>query len=100
FFCEQSRSDATSTCSPRPSNSMDEIFRNLRQVVVNDVDDVLNVDSTGSQVRCHQHATTSPLESFERRNALGLRAITVNYCRMNAIAIQVLGNSLRAALGA
>ena len=59
-----------------------------------------DVDSAGSDVRRDQNAILAALESGQRRGALWLRAVTVNALRFYAALHQLLGQSVRAVLGA
>src|SRR5258707_13702122 len=86
-------------CTSRAANSVNEVLGYFRQIVVDDVGDVLNVDSARGEVGRHQDAVAPLLKAGQRRGALRLRTITVNHCGLDALAIQVLGNSFGAALG-
>src|ERR1700687_4312975 len=87
-------------CTSGASDSMDKVFGYFRQVVIDDVGDVLNVNSARSEIRGHQNAVTPLLEASQRCCALRLRAVAVNHRGLDAFAIQIFGNSLCAALGA
>jgi hypothetical protein len=82
------------------SNPMDKVFRDFRQVVIDDVSDVLHVDSTRGNVRRHQYAEASLLKASQGCAALRLRAVAMNHRGANALLIQILGDALGAALGA
>src|SRR5579859_5079380 len=47
----------------RPAHAMNKIFRNLRQIVINHVNDVLHVNSARSHVCRHQNLVATLLES-------------------------------------
>ena len=79
---------------------MDEVFRDLGQIVVDDVRDVLHVNAARRQVGRHQNAKAPLLKSSQGRGALGLRAVAMDHGGGKAFAIQVLGQALGAALGA
>ena len=49
-FCEEGRGHAQFTRAPRTSNPMDEVLRHCRQIVVDDVGDVLDMNAAGSQI--------------------------------------------------
>src|SRR4029077_8021015 len=87
-------------CASGAADAVDKVLGYFRQVVVDDVGDVLHVDSTRSKVRGHQNAVTPLLKAGQCAGALRLRAVAVNHRGMNALAVQVLGDSLGAALGA
>ncbi len=79
---------------------MDEVLGNLRQVVVDDVRDVLHVNAARGHVGSYQHLEASGVESAERAGSLRLGAIAVNHRRGEAVANQALGQTFRTALGA
>jgi hypothetical protein len=89
-------------CNPpaRPANAVNEVFRHLRQIVVDHVSHVIAVQASRRDVGCDQHLIAAFLKSAQRGVALRLRAIAVNHGRRKAIALQFLGQPLRAALGA
>src|SRR5258707_9946313 len=82
-------------CTSRAANSVNEVLGYFRQIVVDDVGDVLHVDSARGEVGRHQDAVAPLLKAGQRRGALRLRAITVNHRGLDALAIQGLFNSLR-----
>jgi len=93
-------SASTQTILPSGSpDAVNEIFRHFREIVVDDMRDVLHVNSARSQVGRHQHAEASLLEPCEGRGALRLRAVAMNHGGREALAIQALGNALGAPLG-
>jgi hypothetical protein len=59
-------------CAPGASDSMNEVFRYLGQVVVDYVGDVLHVNSAGGDIGRYQDAITSLLKAGQCRSALGL----------------------------
>lgn len=52
------------------ANPMHVIFRRVRKIVINDVTDIGDIDPTGSNVRCYQHAVRASAESLEGGPAL------------------------------
>src|SRR5258708_4325821 len=78
---------------------MDEILRNFRKIVVDDVCDVLHMNSAGSQISGNQNAIASLLESGESRRSLGLRPVAMNHGCRESFAIQIVGQLLGSALG-
>ena len=82
------------------SHAMDEVFRDIRQVVIDHVRDVLHVNPAGSQVGGHQHAVASLLKSSQRCDALRLRTVAMNHGRGKSFAAQIPGQPLGSALGA
>src|SRR5579871_3211707 len=79
---------------------MDKALGVSRQIVVDDVGDVLHVDSAGSHIRSHKDAKVSASKSSQRRVALRLRPVTVNHRRGKSLTNQIIGKALGAALGA
>src|SRR5580704_13903188 len=63
FSREQRSSYAVSACTSGSPNAMDEILCQVRQIVVDDVHDVLHVDSARSQIGGHQDAIPALLEA-------------------------------------
>src|SRR5450432_1676138 len=93
FFHEQRRSRAASTGAASAANTVNEAFGNFRQVIIDDVGNVFDVDSAGSDVGRDQNAKTSLLEARKSGNALGLRAVTMNHGGLDTLANQILGNA-------
>src|SRR5438552_8169802 len=56
----------------RSPHAVDEILRHFRQVVVDDVRDVLHVNPARSEVRGHEHAEAALLKPCQRRGPLRL----------------------------
>ena len=79
---------------------MNKVFGNLRQVIVNDVRNILDVDTTRSNIRRYQDLELALVESGQRTCALRLRTVTVDHCRSKPIAHQVLCQPLSSVLGA
>src|SRR5712671_1857252 len=82
------------------SNPVDKVFGDFRQVVINDVSDVLHVNSARGNVRRHQYPEAALLKPSQSSAALRLRAVAMNHRGANALLIQILGDALGAALGA
>ena len=57
---------------------MDEVFRDFRDIIINDVGDVRNIDAAGGYVRGDEDAVMAFREAFEGLIALRLRAVSVN----------------------
>ena len=79
---------------------MDEVFRQVRQIVVDYVRDVIHVQSAGGYVGGYQNLEAALLKSCQRSVALRLRPIAVNHGDGETVAHQFLGQPLGAALGA
>src|SRR5438874_624986 len=84
----------------RTAHTMNKVLSNFRQIVVDDVHDVLHVNSARSHVRRHQNLITPLLESRQRGVALRLRAVAVNLRYRKSIVAQVRCDPLRAAFRA
>src|SRR5258706_4125744 len=82
------------------ADAVDKILGYFRQIVVDDVSDVLHVNAARGEIGGNQDAVTSPLKSSQGCGALRLRAVTVDHCGMDAVAVQSFRDSLRTAFGA
>jgi hypothetical protein len=81
FSGEQCGRHSAASGPPGSSDTVDEIFSHIRQIVVNDVDDVLDVNSAGSEIRRHEHTVASLLKTGKCCIALRLRAVAMNHRR-------------------
>ncbi len=97
---EERGSDAASAGASGAARTMDEIFRVLGQIVIDDLRDVLDVDAAGSEVGRDQDSMASLLKSEKSGISLGLRAIAMNHGGGESIAGQIVGQALGPALGA
>ena len=100
FAAEEGGGDAVPAGAACASDAVNEILRDVRQVVVNHVRDVLDVNAAGSEVGGYQDAVAPLLESREGGDALRLRAAAVNHGSGEAVAVQGDGQALGSALGA
>jgi hypothetical protein len=75
---------ASSAGASGPADAMDEVFRDLRQVEVDNVSDPFDVDSAGGYIGGDQDAEFALLEAFQRAIALALRAIAMDGRRFHA----------------
>ena len=96
----ESRGDAESAGARSAAHAMHKIFCQLRQVIVDDVGDVIHVNAARGDVGGDQHSRASLLEVAQRCVALGLAAVAVNHAGIKSIANQFLSQPLGAALGA
>ena len=62
--------------------------------------DVVDIDATGGDIGCHQHANAAGLEIVEGALARILRFVAVNDFRHNADLVETERNLVGAALGA
>ena len=81
------------------SNPVDKVFRDFRQIVIDDVNDVLDVNASGGQVSRDQDTIAAALKAGQRGGTLRLGTVTVNHGGGNALMIEVSGDALRTALG-
>src|ERR1700688_1899342 len=100
FLDEQRGSYAVSAVAASSADAVDEIFGHFRQVIINDVGDVFNVNTARREVGGYQNAIASLLKSSEGGGTLRLRAVAVNHGRREALAVKVVGDALGSALGA
>ena len=68
-------------CPSCTSNAMDEIFSHLGQIVINYMGDIIDVQSAGGHIGCHQHLELALLKSTERPISLRLRTVAVDHGR-------------------
>jgi len=87
-------------CASGAANAVDKVFGYFRQIVIDNVGDILYVDSARGEIGRHQNAVTPLLKAGQCADALRLGTVAVNHCSMDAFAVQVFGDSLGAALGA
>ena len=92
--------DAFTTGAGRAANTVDVRFRLVRQLEIDHMADMVDVDPAGGDIGCHQHARLAGLEHFERPLAGILRLVAVNSFRRDAGLGQVLGDAVGAMLGA
>ena len=83
---DQRGSDALGAGASGTSDAVNEVFRHLGQVVVDDVSDVVHVQATGGDVGGNQNLRSAILESAERVVALRLRTVAVNQSRTRVLA--------------
>ena len=100
FASEKRGGDSHLSRAASAAHAVDEVLRDIRQVVVDHVSDILHVNAARSQVGGHHHAVASLLEPCERRVALRLRTVAMNHGGGEAFAAQVWRKFLGSALGA
>ena len=79
FAAEERGSDSALARAACAAHAVDEVLRDFRQIVVDDVRDVLHVNAASRDVRGHQDAVASLLKAGESRGSLGLRAVAMNH---------------------
>src|SRR5438034_2228085 len=77
------------------ADAVDIIFRHVRDIVTDDVGDVDHVETTGSDVGCHQNLEVSPTKPFHGPVSLRLREIAVQLAHGEA----TTGDDFHKALG-
>jgi hypothetical protein len=58
------RGGSACTGATRPAYAMNEIFGDLRKVVVHHVSDIVHVNASRGNVGCHKHSIVALLESM------------------------------------
>ena len=84
----------------RAANAVHIAFGNIRQLVVDDVRDLVDVDPTRRDVGRHQDAGKALAETVERRLALALALVAMDGVHTNADVLDGLGNAVSTALRA
>ena len=79
---------------------MDEVFGNLRQIVIHDVRDAVDVNAAGGYVGGDQHAVIALLESGQGLVALALGAVAMDARGVDAFARQLFRQAVGSMLGA
>src|SRR3974390_1220348 len=79
FFDEKRGCGTMTTGAAGAADTMDEAFGYFRQVIVDDMSDVLDVNSSRSDVRGDQHPEPTLLERGERRGTLRLGTVSMNH---------------------
>ena len=82
------------------ANAVNIIFRHVRQLVVDHVRQLTNIQSTCGDIRCHQNAHFASFKLSECPCACSLRFVAVNCCRLQIIFVELLSKTVGAVLGA
>ena len=82
------------------ADAVDVVLGLRRQVVVDDVGDLVHVDAPGHDVGGHQHPVGAVLEAVESVLPLGLAAVGVDGRALDAAALQMAAHPVGAVLGA
>ncbi len=82
-----------------PSDAVDVAFRLVGQVVVDHVGDPVHVDAPGGNVGGNQHAEFSRAEAVQRPGAGVLRLVAVDGAGRDVASLQLLADTVGAALG-
>jgi hypothetical protein len=78
---------------------VNEILRDFREIVIDDVSDIFDVNAARSDIGCDEDSETALLESGEGGGALGLRTVTMNRRSVYAAMAQAFCDAVGAALG-
>jgi hypothetical protein len=101
FGCgSEGRSYAFAGSSAGTANAMDKVFSYLRNVVVNDMRNMLHIDAARSYVGSNEDAMTAFGEALQGLIALRLRAVAVNLRGRVTGANQAAGDAICTMLGA
>ena len=84
----------------RASDPVDVAFRLVREVEVDHVRQVDDVEAPGGDVRRHEHSRRAPLEARQRLLARVLRLVAVDRLGPDRVALELLGDRVGAVLGA
>ena len=76
------------------------VFRHIGQFVVDHLRKFLDVESAGRDLCRHQTGDLATLEHVERFDSRRLALVTVDGRRLNACALELLRQAIRAVLGA
>jgi hypothetical protein len=100
--CGETKMNASPTASARAvrPDAVDVVVGRGRHVEVDDVRQRLHVDAARRDVGRDQHRELVVLEAGESRRALRLAAVAVDAPVLDAVLRQVLGQPVRAVLGA
>src|SRR6202008_3101008 len=92
----QSGSSALRSGASGASYAVNEIFRHFRQIVVDNVGDIVHVQSTGSDISCNQQLVAAFLETAQRTVALRLGTVAMDHGSGEAVTDQVSRQPFRA----
>ena len=82
------------------SDAMDEIFGDVGKIIIDDVSNVLDVDTASGDVGGDEDAILPALKTGEGGGSLRLRAVAMNHGCVDALAVEALGDAFSAALRA
>src|SRR5262249_4389144 len=93
------RSRSAGPCAARAPDAMDEIFRNLRKVVIYHVRNSIHVNAARSHVGRDQYPVRSVLKTAQCVVALILRAVAMNGGGLPSFARKFFRKPVRAVFG-
>src|SRR5450631_787570 len=91
---------ACSAGAPGSADAMHVVLRNVRQIVVHDVRQLIDVDAARGDVGGDQHLQRRSLEFRQCAGARTLTLVAVNRERGDAVLVELLGELVGAVLGA
>ena len=99
-WCDESKCVSDLTRPRRATYTVDVIVRRLRHIEVDHVAKRFDIDSSRRNVGCDKNLVVAVLETRQRCGALRLRAVSMNSLRLDSFFHQLLGQTVRAVLGA
>ena len=82
--------NATLACSSGPSNSVDVALWDIGQVVVENMGDVIDIDSSGCDIGGNQNSNVTVTEAVERTLPGSLRFVSVNCGAVDSGSLELL----------
>jgi hypothetical protein len=86
--------------APGAADAVDVVLRHVRQLEVDHVRQLVDVEAAGGDVGGHQHAHVAALEAGQRPRAGALALVAVDGGGGEAVGLQLLGQAVGAVLGA
>ena len=96
----QRHGDAGLAGARGPANAVDIAFRNVRQVEIDHVGDVVDINAASGNVCGDEDVHLAGLEAFQRLDALALGLVAMDGGRLETELVEMLVDPVRAALGA
>ena len=87
-------------CTAGAADAVDIVFRHVRQLEVDHMGQLIDVQAACGDVGGHQHPYRAVLESGQGAGARTLRLVAVDRGRGQAVAVELLGQAVRSVLGA
>ena len=100
FFVAEGQCCAVGACSAGTAYAMDVGFRNVGELEVDDVGQLVDIDAAGGDIRCDEYPCLSAFKVEECALAGVLRLIAVDRFGADAGSYQSLGDFIGAVLGA
>jgi hypothetical protein len=84
FRIAKTHGESARASAPRPPDAMHITLRNIRQVVIHHVRNIVYIKPAGGDIRRHHHRRALAYERFHRLAALALRLVPMQRSRANA----------------